>query len=526
MKDILTGEEARKKLKLGVQKLASVVKSTLGPKGRNVVLDRPYGSPLITNDGVTIAKEIELTDTFENLGAKLIKEASIKTNNIAGDGTTTACVLAETIISEGIKYIEAGASPQSIKNGLEKSLQIIKEIIKINSKPIKTNEDIKNIATISSASSQIGELIAAAIKEVGQNGLITLEEGKSNHTTLKFVEGLEFDRGMISPYMITNQDKNQAELNRCKILITDQKITSVNQLLPILEEINKQNLPILIIAEDFEQEVIAMLVVNKLRGNLNAVAVKTPYFGDNKTNMIKDICLLTGATLISNNQIPLEECKIEHLGTANKIVITQDKTTIIEPTTNNEKVAQTILSLQNSLTDCEDEYKKSQLEQRISRLNGKAAIICVGAPTEIEMQEQKLRIEDAISATKASKDGIVAGGGTALLKTKSALEKLKESSNEDEKYGIDIMLKTIESPARQIAKNAYVDDGVVIKKIIENDNSNYGYDAKSNQFVDMIEKGIIDPAKVTISAIESAVSVAATMLTTECIVCDSILQKN
>ena len=520
MKEILNGENARKKLKSGIDKLTNAVKVTLGPKGKNVVLERKFTTPLITNDGVTIAKEIELADPFENLGASLIKQVSIKTNSVAGDGTTTACVLAQSIIETGIKNIESGASPILLKKGMDLALQGIKEHIENNSKKVESITDIKNIATISSGDANVGELISQAMQKVGKNGIISLEEGKQITTTLKLVEGLEFDRGFVSPYMATNQDKLTTELSNAKLLVTTEKITSINQILPLLEICNQNAIPLLIIADDFEQEVITMLVVNKLRGNLNVVAVKAPSFAEKRRQILEDICMLTGATLFCdqlNSQLNL--ATIDNLGSVNKIVVTQDKTTIIEPNANKSKVQEHINNLQNLLSGEEDEFKKEELSNRIARLNGAVAVISVGAPTEVEMQEKKLRIEDALSATKAAVlSGIVAGGGTALLRCIPYLNTLAEKESGDIKLGIQIVQKAIEAPARQIAKNAYVDDGVVIKTILDNSNTNWGYDALNNTYCDMLQCGIIDPTKVTLSAIQSAVSVASTLLSTECLV--------
>ena len=528
MKDILSGENARKKLKNGVDKLANVVKVTLGPKGRNVVLDRKYTTPLITNDGVTIAKEIELVDPFENMGANLIKQVCIKTNSVAGDGTTTACVLAQSIIKDGIKNIEAGASPMSLKNGLNLGLNVIKKHLNNVSKKVETIADIKNIATISSGDSDIGELIAQAMTKVGKDGIISLEEGKQSHTQLKLVEGLEFERGFVSPYMATNQEKLVSELNNAKLLVTDQKITSVNQILPILEVCNQNAIPLLIIADDYETEVITMLVVNKLRGNLNVVAVKAPFFADKRRNMLADICALSGATLFSqelNNE--LSSATVSHLGNVNKVLITPDKTTLIEPKANAEALNMHISQLKTQLTNVEDDYKKEELSNRIARLSGAVAVISVGAPTEVEMLEKKLRIEDALAATKSAIDcGIIAGGGSALLHCTEDLKQLANKHTDDTKTGINVLLNAVQAPARQIAKNTYADDGVVVKNILENNNPNWGYNAATGNYCDMVECGIVDPTKVTISAIESAISVASTLITTECLITEHVNPNN
>lgn len=522
MKEFISGTEARKKLKIGVDKLANIVKVTLGPKGRNVVLDKKFAPPLITNDGVTIAKEIELSDAFENMGANLIKQVSIKTNSVAGDGTTTACVLAQAITTEGIKNIEAGASPNLVKEGMQYALKTIKETILLNSKKVETLDDIKNIATISAESAEVGNLIASAMQKVGTDGIITLEEGKQISTTLNFVEGLEFDKGFISPYMATNQEKLICELSKAKLLITDEKITSINQILPVLELCSKNNLPLAIIADDFEQEIITMLVVNKLRGNLNVVAIKAPFFANKRKNMLEDICAISSATLFTSTlNKSISEADISDLGEVGKIVVSSEKTTLIEPQNSPENISAYCNKLKNILNQTTDETQKQELLNRIAKINGAVAIISVGAPTEVEMKEKKLRIEDALSATKAAvESGIVAGGGTALLKCTNQLMLIQNQTTGDIQIGVSILLKAIQSPIRQIAKNAYTDDGVVVKEILENSNINYGYNAKDNKFCDMLKSGIIDPAKVTISAIENAVSVAGTMLSTECLITD------
>lgn len=520
MNDILMGENARKKLKNGMDKLANAVKITLGPKGRNVALHRQYSAPLITNDGVTIAKEIELEDQYENMGASLIKQVSIKTNSVAGDGTTTACVLAQSIIETGIKHIEAGASPIILKKGMELAQKVIIEQLNQNSKKVETISDVKNIATISSGDAEVGQLIADAMQHVGKDGIINLEEGNQIKTTLKFVEGLEFDRGWVSPYMTTNQEKYIAELSNAKLLITDEKISSVNQILPVLELCNQQSLPLLIIAEDYEPEVVTMLVVNKLRGNLNVVAVKAPFFADKRKFMLEDICMLSGATMFSsqlNNSI--SQATISDLGTAQRVIVSQDKTTLIEPKNNSDKICAYIQNLKQMQQTEQDSFKKEELSSRIARLSGAVAVISVGAATEVEMQEKKLRIEDALSATtSALENGIVAGGGTALLKCTKNLFQLVDSLDGDEKLGASILLSCLQAPIRQIAKNAFVDDGVVVKTVLDNPEKNFGYDAYNNTYCDMMKNGIVDPTKVTISALQNAVSVASILLYTECLV--------
>lgn len=516
MKRLINGENARKKLQAGVNKLADAVKITLGPKGRNVVIERNYASPLITNDGVTIAREIELEDSFENLGASIIKEASIKTNDTAGDGTTTACVLAQNMINSGIKAIESGASPVLIKQGMKLALEEIKSEVSSMSNPVETIEDIINIASISAGDKEIGNIIGLAMQKVGKDGIIGMEEGKSVSTTLKFSEGLNFDRGYVSPYM-TNTPKNTCELTSAKIFVTDQKINTINQILPILEKCSSAAYPLLIIADDYEQEVIAMLVLNKLRGNLNVVAVKAPNFADRRQAMLEDICILTGATLISSaNQNEYQQENI--LGVAGKIIVSQDKTTIFEPKGNIENINKHVSSLKYQLADAEG-YKKDEIEKRIAKFCGKVAIISVGAPTDIELQEKKLRIEDAISATKsATQNGIVAGGGVALAKCYNKAMEFSSTLSGDQSLGAKIVANSLQAPLRQIIKNAGMDDGIVAIKLLENPSIYYGYDALSNTYCDMLKAGIIDPTKVTLSALENAVSVASTLLTTECLI--------
>lgn len=521
MKEILCGTSARKKLKDGATKLANVVKTTLGPKGRNVVLERKYSTPLVTNDGVTIAKDISLADPFENIGASLIKEASIKTNDIAGDGTTTACVLASSMISQGIKNIEAGASPKLLKIGMEKGLQVIEDCLREQSKKVQTTDDIKNIATISAAEPEIGELIASAMQKVGEDGIISLEEGKTATTELKLVEGLEFDRGFISPYLATNQDKLICEFTSAKLLVTDGKISNINQILQVLETCNQKGLPLVIIADDYEQEVITLLVVNKLRGNLNCVAVKAPLFGDKRRHMLEDICVLSGATLFSSELgAELSSASVADLGEVNKVIVTNDKTTLIEPKGVTEKTREHIASLKALLAES-DENDAGELRTRIARLKGQVAVISVGAPTETEMQEKKMRIEDALAATRAAtSEGIVPGGGVALLRCNAALTRLIDSLEGDLKTGAQIMLAATQAPIRQIVLNAYGDPGVVIKTILDNPSLSYGYNAFNGEFCDMFTSGIVDPTKVTLCTIKSAVSVASTMLSTDSVVVD------
>ena len=523
MKTIISGENARKKLKIGVNKLANAVRVTLGPKGRNVVLDRPFLSPLITNDGVTIARQIELEDPAENMGANLIKQVSIKTNDVAGDGTTTACILSSKIIDEGIKCIEAGSNPLEINQGMKIALNHVKEYLSKESIAVKTTNDIIHIATISAGSNEIGELIGKAIKEVGENGIITLEEGKATTTELKFVEGFEYDRGFVSPYMATNTEKQTAELENCKILVCDQKLSSINQLLPVLEQCSAKGLPLLIIAEDYDQEVLGMLVVNKLRGNLSVVATKSPSFANKKRQILSDICLLTGATLFAGEfGKELSSASLDALGTASKVIISNDKTTIIASNNKKSEINTLISTLSQELDAQTDQNAIAQLQERIARLAGKAAIISVGAPTEIEMQEKKLRIEDAIASTKSAiNSGIVCGGGTAYLGAKKYLETLGLHYSTDIQTGINIISHCLEEPTRQIAQNAGVDEGVIVEKILASDEKYLGYDAQNNKYCNMLDAGIIDPTKVEIVALENAISVASTMLTTETIILEN-----
>lgn len=454
------------------------------------------------------------------MGASLIKQVSIKTNSVAGDGTTTACVLAQSIVEHGIKHIESGASPILLKQGMEKALACAIDKLNNQTKKIDTLEDIKNIATISSGSSEVGELIAEAISKVGKDGIINLEDGNQLETKLKLVEGVEFDRGWVSPYMATNQEKSTTEMQNVRVLITEDKISSVNQILPILEACNQNGLPLLIIAEDYEPEVVTMLVVNKLRGNLNVVAVKAPFFANKRRQMLEDLCMLCGAKLFSLQlNTSISEATVADLGTFGKAVVSQNSTTLIYPQNSSIDLEQHIENLRSQLTSCADSFEKEEISKRIARLKGAVAVISVGAPTEVEMQEKKLRIEDALSATSSAiEKGIVAGGGTALLKCSPKVASLVENLTGDIKLGAQTLLDALQSPTRQIAKNAFVDDGVVIKTILENNSSNYGYDALNNKYCDMIASGIIDPTKVTISALQNAVSVASTLLYTECIV--------
>lgn len=522
-KQIKYGEEARKALEKGVNVLADTVKITLGPKGRNVVLDKKFGTPLITNDGVTIAKEIDLTDPFENMGAQLIKEVSVKTNDVAGDGTTTACVLAQAIIREGLKNFTAGANPIILKKGIQKAIEVATKELKNISKEVSTSKEIAQVASISAGDEEIGELIAQAMEKVGADGVISVEEAKTMKTELSVVEGLQFDRGYLSPYMSTNMEKMVAELENPYILITDKKISTIQEILPLLEQIVKVGGKLLIIADDIEGEALATLVLNKLRGTFVCVAVKAPAFGDKRKALLEDIAIVTGGKVISEELgLDLKQTDISMLGRARFVKIDKENTTIVDGAGEKSDIEERIKSIKSQISTVTSDYDKEKLEERLAKLSGGVAVIKVGAATEVEMQEKKLRIEDALAATKAaSQEGVVPGGGVALLKTASKIEKLIGKLSGDERTGASIVLRAVEEPIRQIAKNAGVDGGVVVNKIYEHiSDSSYGFDALNNKYVDMVENGIIDPTKVTRSALENAGSVASVLLTTECLVAD------
>ena len=520
-KQLLFGEEARKALKTGAKKVASAVKITLGPKGRNTVLDRKYGTPLITNDGVSIAKEIELSDPFENMGANLIKEVSVKTNDQAGDGTTTACILAEAMIEEGMKNISSGASPMVLRTGIEKAILSVTKKLKEISKPVSSELEITQVASISAGSDEIGKLISDAISRVGKDGVISIEESKTSSTNLKVTEGLEFDRGAISPYMIP-EGKNFATLEHPYILLTDKKLTNIAELLPILEQVMKTARPLLLIAEDIDGEVLSTLALNTLRGSFISVAVKAPSFGDKQKDYLDDISILTSSTYISKDSATnLSELSLDDLGEAQTIKVYKDKTVIIGGKINNEKLSKTQEYLHSVDEEELDNFEKIKLNDRLARLTNGVAVIEVGAPTEIEMREKKLRIEDALSATKsASKEGIVAGGGCALLLCENELSLLIETLSGDEKTGAEIVKKALEAPLRQIAKNTGEDDGVVVSKVKESISSGIGFNALLGTYENMFTSGIIDPTKVTRCALENAGSVASSILTTEVLVAD------
>lgn len=519
-KQILGGEEARKKLQNGVDILANTVKVTLGPRGRNVVLESKFSSPLITNDGVTIAKEIELDDPFENMGASLIKEVSIKTNDVAGDGTTTASVLAQSIIREGNKNFVAGANPIILRKGIQKAVKVCTDELKKISKPVGSTKEIAQIATISAGDEEVGQLIAKAMDVVGADGVITVEEGSSLETTLTVVEGMQFERGYLSPYFCTDMDKMVAEIDNPYILLTDKKISSIQEILPLLEQIVKTGEKLVIIAEDVEGEALATLVLNKLRGTFNVVAVKAPSFAENRKRIMEDIAILTNGTFASEEVgIDIKNLELAMLGRAKMVKIDKENTTIIGGFGDKTAVDARIKTIKNQLSEEKGDYEREKLQVRLAKLSGGVAVINVGSATEVEMKEKKLRIEDALSATKAGTlEGIVAGGGVALLKTQNALKNLIATLSGDEKTGAMIISKAIEAPVRQIAENAGVDGGVVINEIYKNPAKNFGFDALTLTYGDMLEKGIVDPTKVTRSALENAASVASTLLTTECLV--------
>ncbi len=520
-KKILEGDLARKSLEAGVNKLANVVKITLGPKGRNVVLGKKFATPLITNDGVTIAKEVELEDAFENIGAELIKEVSVKTNDVAGDGTTTACVLAQAIIREGLKNFSAGANPIILKKGIFKAVDVCVEELKKISNPISSSKDIEQVASISAGDEEVGKLISKAMEKVGNDGVISVEESKTMQTELDVVEGMQFERGYLSPYMCTNTEKMIAELDNAFVLITDKKISTMADLLPLLEQLVKVGGKMLIIADDVEGEALTALILNKLRGSLNVVAVKAPSFGDKRKAMLQDIAILTGGEFVSEDLgIDLKTLTLDNLGRAKMVRVDKDNTTIIEGNGDSKEIAARVKSIKEQIADTKSDYDKEKLQERLAKLSGGVAVIRVGAATEVEMKEKKLRIEDALSATKAAaEEGVVPGGGVALLKTTPAVKALVNKLEGDEKTGAAIVLRAIEEPIRQIAINAGIDGGVVVNKIYENlDKPAYGYDALKNEYGDLIKKGILDPTKVTRSALVNAASVSATLLTTEALV--------
>ncbi len=515
-------EEARKALETGVDTLANIVKLTLGPKGRNVVLEKKFGSPLITNDGVTIAKEIDLKDAFENMGAQLIKEVSTKTNDIAGDGTTTAAVLAQAIIKEGLKNVAAGANPMALRKGILKTAEIAVGELKKISKEVSEKNEIASVASISAGDETVGELISSAMEKVGNDGVITVAESKTMLTELSVVEGMQFDRGYASPYMVTNTDKMEAEIENPVILITDKKISSIQELIPVLDQVIKGGLKLFIIAEDYETEALATLVVNKIKGVLNCVAVKAPAFGDRRKALLQDIAILTGGTVISEETgLDLKEVTVDQLGRAKMVKVSKDYTTIIDGFGDTNEIKNRIAAIKRELSDSTSSYDKEKLQERLAKLAGGVAVINVGAATEVEMKDAKLRIEDALSATRAAvEEGVVPGGGIALLSILESVKKYILSLEGDEATGGRIVVKALESPVRQIAANAGVDGGVVVNTIITSAKLNFGYDAAKDNYCDMMKAGILDPTKVTRSALQNAASVAATLLTTEALVAD------
>ncbi|MDO5148217.1 MAG: chaperonin GroEL [Oscillospiraceae bacterium] len=521
-KDIIYGEEARKALQAGINKLADTVKITLGPKGRNVVLDKKFGAPLITNDGVTIAKEIELEDAFENMGAQLVKEVATKTNDAAGDGTTTATLLAQALIREGMKNIAAGANPMIVRKGISKAVDAAVAAIIANSKAVEGTDDIARVATISSADENVGKLIAEAMEKVTSDGVITIEESKTAETYSEVVEGMQFDRGYISPYMATDSDKMTAVIDDAYILITDKKISSVQEILPLLEQIVQAGKKLVIIAEDIEGEALTTLILNKLRGTFVCVGVKAPGFGDRRKEMLKDIAILTGGEVITEELgLELKETTMEQLGRARQVVIGKENTIIVDGAGSSEDVKERLSQIKAQIEATTSDFDKEKLQERVAKLSGGVAVIKVGAATEIEMKEKKLRIEDALAATKAAvEEGIVAGGGTALINAIPAVEKILPSLDGDEKTGAKIVLKALEEPVRQIALNAGLEGSVIIDKIRRSRKVGYGFDAYSEQYVEMIPAGIVDPTKVTRSALQNAASVAAMVLTTESLVAD------
>ncbi|HRR76690.1 MAG: chaperonin GroEL [Ruminococcus sp.] len=521
-KDIKYGEDARKALQAGIDKLADTVRITMGPKGRNVVLDKKFGAPLITNDGVTIAKDIELEDAFENMGAQLVKEVATKTNDAAGDGTTTATLLAQTIVREGMKNIAAGANPMILKKGISKAVDTAVETIIANSKAVTGSEDIARVGTVSSADENVGKLIAEAMEKVTADGVITIEESKTAETYSEVVEGMQFDRGYISPYMVTDADKMEAIYDDAYILITDKKISSIQEILPLLEQIVKMGKKLVIIAEDVEGEALTTIILNNLRGTFKVAAVKAPGFGDRRKEMLKDIAVLTGGEVISSELgLELSETSIEQLGQAKQVVIQKENTIIVDGAGDKDAIKSRVSQIRAAIETTTSDFDREKLQERLAKLAGGVAVIKVGAATEVEMKEKKLRIEDALAATKAAvEEGIVAGGGTAFINAIPAVSKIINGLEGDEKTGAKIILKALEAPVRQIAENAGLEGSVIVDKIIRSRKAGYGFDAYNEVYTDMIPAGIVDPTKVTRSALQNAASVAAMVLTTESLVAD------
>ena len=522
-KEILFGEEARKALQSGVDQLANAVKVTLGPKGRNAVLDKKFGSPLITNDGVTIAKEIELEDPFQNMGAQLVKEVATKTNDVAGDGTTTATVLAQALIGEGMKNVAAGANPMVVKKGIQKAVDKAVETVVANSKKVTGSEDIARVATVSAGDEVIGKLIAEAMDKVTSNGVITVEESKTAETYTDVVEGMQFDRGYITPYMATDTDKMEAVIDDAMLLITDKKISNIQEILPLLEQMVQSGKKLVIIAEDIEGEALSTLIVNKLRGTFVCVGVKAPGFGDRRKEMLRDIAILTGGEVISEELgLELKDTTVDQLGRASQVKIGKENTIIVGGAGDKTEIENRINQIKNQIADTTSDFDREKLQERLAKLSGGVAVIKVGAATEIEMKDKKLRIEDALAATKAAvEEGIVAGGGVALVNAINSVKALADATTEgDEKTGVNIVLRSLEAPMRQIAFNAGLEGSVIIDKIMTSEKANYGFDFYNEKYTDMIEAGIVDPTKVTRSALQNAASVAAMVLTTESLVAD------
>ena len=520
-KDILFGSNARSKMEAGINKLADTVKVTLGPKGRNVVLERAYGSPLITNDGVTIAREIELEDKAENMGAQLLREVATKTNDVAGDGTTTATLLAQAIIKAGLKNLAAGSNPMILQKGIKKAVAKTIESLKKQSVKIESKEKIANVASVSAGDEEIGKLISEAMEKVGNDGVITVEESKSMGTTLEVVEGMQFDRGYVSSYMVTDTEKMIAELDNPYILITDKKITNIQDILPVLEQIVQSGKALLIIAEDIEGEAMATLVVNKLRGTFNCVAVKAPGFGDRRKAMLEDIAILTGGTVVSSDLgYELKDTTIDMLGSAQKVKVEKENTVIVKGAGDDEKIKERVRQLRAQYEESESDFDREKLQERLAKLSGGVAVVQVGAATETELKEKKLRIEDALNATRAAvEEGIIAGGGVALIDTIEDVRPILDETEGDEKTGVMIILRALEEPLRQIAENAGKEGSVIVSAVFEKEKG-MGYDALHDKYVDMIKEGIVDPTKVTRSALQNAASVAAMVLTTEATVTD------
>ena len=522
-KEVVFGEKARKGLNAGVDKLANAVKVTLGPKGRNVVLEKKYGAPLITNDGVTIAKEIELSDPFENMGAQLVREVATKTNDIAGDGTTTATVLAQALIGEGMKNVAAGANPMVLKKGIAKAVETAVATVIKNSKKVTGSEDYARVATVSAGDEVIGGLIAEAMDKVSADGVITVEESKTAETYIEVVEGMQFDRGYITPYMATDTDKMEAVIDEPLVLITDKKISNIQEILPLLEQIVNAGKKLVIIAEDIEGEALSTIIVNKLRGTFICVGVKAPGFGDRRKEMLQDIAILTGGQVITEELgLDLKDATIDQLGRAGQIKVGKENTIIVDGAGNKDYIEARVAQIRNQIEITTSDFDREKLQERLAKLAGGVAVLKVGAATEIEMKEKKLRIEDALAATKAAvEEGIVAGGGVALVNAISAVKETVEALEGDEKTGANIVLKAMEAPIRQIAVNAGLEGSVIVDKILENGTANYGFDAYKEVYCDMIEAGIVDPVKVTRSALQNAASVASMVLTTETLVAEN-----